>query len=185
MIYILGLINHVEQRKLFLGVDIGPTVLGTQRPAVKDKLIHKLDLKIYDLVVKLDDKLQLMLKQKIEILALLDKVKLSGSRTEFDGLSKCKNAQLSTAHLVEFCFDLEQLYITSHHTMEHFISSRSKSGTFLSLQIFEKLLEEYFLIWRLFQKNGMVVWAQVDSGWDASEKPKSAHKGIMLFLSFK
>ena len=122
-------------------------VWNFKHPCIKDQLLLKLDLKIQDYDTELRRKLSLLEDQMQRISTLCDPCTTSRSETEFMDYIKVKSVQLSTAELVEFVYDIDQVYTTARHQMLNFLKQRQKSETeFFSLSGFEQILQHYFLI---------------------------------------
>ena len=145
--------NHSEQRNLFIKVDLSRTELGSQFPATKDKLISKLDIKISDLDSRLRDKLEIMEDQKNLALRLSAECTKTAGEVEFGEMMSLKSVQLETGFLVEFCYDLEETYLSSLNLMKHFLSINSTAdkgnvtpNKFLDITQFEKVLTDFYLL---------------------------------------
>ena len=145
-IFILGLKNHIEQRNIFASVDVEDTLVGLHWPNIKHQLLHKLDLKLLELSEQLNHHTHIMNMQKRQVLDASRHLRTACQQASDPGnFTKLKCTQLPSGQLVEFCFDLEQVYIAAAHTMQNFISSQSKSGTFLDINKLKCLATKYLL----------------------------------------
>lgn len=143
---VAGYKNHMEQREMFLKTEISSTELAKRFPNIKDQLLHKLDAKIYDYNIKLWDSVSVLKSQKERILELSEKCRQSREGLELSDLVETKNTQLPTAQLLELCWDIDQLYIHSHHLMVQFLGPDSSCDqTFLRVRDFEQILSDYYL----------------------------------------
>jgi len=140
-----GLANHLKQRQLFERVDVTACQLVQQCPNIKRQLMQKLDLKIHAYALALGEHRDLMDQQKRRICAHTDKCKAAAQSHDLEKIFQWKQAQVSSAYFLEFCFKLDQLYISKHLVMLKYLHSNSTSGEFFSVSAFEQILSDYLL----------------------------------------
>ena len=137
--------NHTTQRSLFNTTDISETNLVASYPDVKSQLLTKLDTKIMEYDAELRRKVSLLEDQMQRISSLCTACTLHTRDIEFPELMNLKSTLLPTALLIEFLFDVEQVYSRARHQMLHFLN-KDTITTFFQLSEFEDVLREYLLL---------------------------------------
>ena len=137
--------NHTNQRTLFNATDVSETILAAAYTDVKYQLLDKLDMKIMEYDAELRRKISLLEDQMQRISSLCTACTLHVRDIEFPELMNLKSTLLPTALLIEFVFDVEQVYSRARHQMLHFLN-KDTIATFFQLSKFEDVLREYLLL---------------------------------------
>jgi hypothetical protein len=136
------LLNHREQRELYRRLTVDHLDIAVHSPGLKDKLLHKLNLKIVQLDAQLRDYLLVLDEQLEQVEALSCRCEQLLASLPPSLMLYPTNSRPPLANLLERCFDIVELYVFQKHKMLVFLNNDGQDkSAFLVAESFSTFFE--------------------------------------------
>ena len=120
-----GLLNHREQRELYTRLPVHQLDIVIKSPRLKDKLLHKLNLKINSYDALLRDQLGELEEQLERVRQLSGRCQELALAIPPAALLYQTDSRPPLSSLLEICYDIDQLYTLQHHKMMVFLNQEA------------------------------------------------------------